>query len=81
MQSCVCGWMGGRGGGGNWSLKRLIFLFSFFTTRVHKNDEDVLGPVIFMSSRRAPLLFLTENVDIGAGGHKLTSVALFGTFC
>ena len=26
-----------------------------FTTRVHKNDEEVLGPVICMSSRRGPL--------------------------
>ena len=40
---------------------------SFFTTRVHKNDEEVLGPVICMSSRRGPLFVLAETVDIGAG--------------
>ena len=29
----------------------------FFMTRVHTNDEDVLGPAICMSSRRGPLFF------------------------
>ena len=45
--------------------------FSFFTTTVHENDEEVLGPVIYMSSPcqgGALLSFLTEQVDIRAGG-------------
>ena len=32
-----------------------LFSFSVFTRRVHKNDEDVLTPAFFMSSRPAPL--------------------------
>ena len=60
------GWVGGWGG------------FVFFTTRVHTNDEDVLRPVIFMSSR-CPVLFL-EQIDIVAGGPFWICVVLFDLF-
>ena len=49
----------------------------FFTTRVHQNDEEVLGPAVCMSSRRGPPFCFTEKVDIGAGGHNLTFLGLF----
>ena len=39
----------GRGGDG------------FFATRVYKHGEEVLGPVISRSSRRAPLLFVDKH--------------------
>ena len=44
----------GNEGSGCLELSLCVWVF-FFTTRVHKNDEEILRPVICMSSRSAPL--------------------------
>ena len=50
--------------------------FSFFTTRVHINDENVLTPA-FLSQLDPLLLFVDQQIGFGAAASFFTFVDLF----
>ena len=54
----------------------------FFMQGVNKNDEEVLGPVIRMSSRRNPFVFLFDGDKVGIGaGEPMLIKGLIGRTC